>query len=284
MNRIVAKADVSEIWLYDEIGKDWFGEGVTAKDFIAELTAIKSPKIDLHINSPGGQVFEGAAIYNAIKRHPAAVTTHIDGIAASIASVIALAGSTVRMASNAMFMMHNPSGMTIGTSEDMRKTADVLDKVRETMVGAYAEKSGQSADAIIALLNDETWLGAEEAKAAGFVDEVAGKMDLAACLHFVPTMKTFGFKHIPEILQPKATLPPEKDLERALRDVGCSHKQAKAILAKGYSFDLRDVGQDDPAPPAEPPLRDVETPTPARLRTAARLLQEADQLITGGTT
>jgi ATP-dependent Clp endopeptidase proteolytic subunit ClpP len=282
MNRIIAKADVSEIWLYDEIGKDWFGEGVTAKDFIAELNAIKSPKIDLHINSPGGQVFEGAAIYNAIKRHGATVTAYVDGIAASIASVIALAGSKLIMAKNAMFMMHNPSGVTVGTAEDMRKTADILDKVRETMVDAYTEKSGKTSEEIIALLDDETWLDAEEAQAAGFVDEVGAKMDLAACLHFVPTMKTFGFKHIPEALQPKATLPPEKDLERALRDVGCSHKQAKAILAKGYSGDLRDVDRADPAPPAAVPLRDVEATPPARIDRAARLLQEADELMTKG--
>ena len=99
---IKAKADVSEIWLYEEVGF-W---GVGAKDFMAELNAIKSPKIDMHINSPGGEVFDGIAIYNGIKNHAATVTTYIDGIAASIASVIALAGDTVTMAENAMFMMH----------------------------------------------------------------------------------------------------------------------------------------------------------------------------------
>lgn len=285
MNRIIAKADVSEIWLYDEIGRDWFGEGTTAKDFIAELNAIKSPKIDLHINSPGGQVFEGAAIYNAIQRHAATVTAYIDGIAASIASVIALAGDTVIMAKNAMFMMHNPAGFVMGRAEDMRKTADILDKVRETMVGAYVAKSKKTAADVVALLDAETWLNADEAQAAGFVDQIAGAMDLAACLHFVPTMKTFGFKHIPEALQPKAALPPEKDLERALRDVGCSIKQAKAILAKGYSGDLRDVDRADPAPTDPAPLRDVEVPTgPVRIDNAARLLKEADPILIGGKT
>lgn len=278
MNRIIAKADVSEIWLYDEIGKDWFGEGVTAKDFIAELNAIKSPKIALHINSPGGQVFEGAAIYNAIKRHAASVTTYIDGIAASIASVIALAGAKLVMAKNAMFMMHNPSGVTFGTSEDMRKTADVLDKIRETMVGAYVERSGKTAAEIVALLNEETWLNSDEAKAAGFVDEIAGAMDLAACAPFVPTMKLFGYKHIPERIPVVAAMPSERDLERILRDVGCSLKQAKTLLAKGYGDALRDVEPPPVALVASTTPRDVEPATPAKRDRTIELLVQGELL------
>lgn len=259
---IKAKADVSEIWIYDEIGKDWFGEGLTAKDFIAELNAIKSPRIDMRINSPGGQVFEGAAIFNAIKRHPATVTAYVDGIAASIASVIALAGSKLVMAENALFMMHNPSGIAMGTAEDMRQTAGVLDKIKETMVGAYVAKSGQAEKDIIALLDAETWMNAEEAKAAGFADEIGAEMDLAACAKFLPVMTSLGFKHIPEALQPKREKPLEKDLERALRDAGCSVKEAKTVLAKGYAAALRDVTQAVDAPPSEP-LRDVEPPQAA---------------------
>ena len=189
---IKAKADISEIWLYDEIGKNWFGEGLTAKEFIAELNAIKSPRIDMHINSPGGEVFEGSAIYNAVKRHPAAVYTYIDGIAASIASVIALAGEKVVMAENALYMMHNPSGLVMGSSEDMRKTADILNKVRETMVGAYAAKSKKTDPEIIAMLDAETWLDADEAKEAGFIDEVGEKMDMTACAKFIPIMAKMG--------------------------------------------------------------------------------------------
>ena len=149
---IRAKDDVSEIWLYDEIGL-W---GIGAKEFIAELNAIKSPSIDMHINSPGGEVFDGAAIYNAIKRHPAKITTYIDGIAASIASVIALAAPKVIIAETAIYMMHNPSGLCLGTSIDMRKTADILDKICETMIGAYVGKSGKSEEEIKALLDAET--------------------------------------------------------------------------------------------------------------------------------
>jgi ATP-dependent protease ClpP protease subunit len=266
---ITAKNDVSEIWLYDEIGKTWYGEGVGAKEFLAEINAIKSPKIDMHINSPGGEVFEGAAIYNAVKRHPATVTTYVDGIAASIASVIALAGDKVVMAENALFMMHNPSGFCMGGSEDMRKTADILDKVCGTMIGAYTAKSGKDDAEIKGMLDAETWMDAEEARAAGFCDEVGDSMDMAACAKFIPVMSKMGFKHAPQNFNAKKETPSVKDIERVLRDAGCSRKAAKSILAKGYSDGLRDAGADDIAPPVTDPPPGVETPTPAPIVAAA---------------
>ena len=271
---INAKADVSEVWLYDEIGM-W---GVGAKEFIAELNAIKSPKIDMHINSPGGEVFDGAAIYNAIKRHPSSVASYIDGIAASIASVIALAGDKVVMAGNALYMMHNPSGLTIGTAEDMRKTADILDKVCGTMVGAYMAKSGKSESEIKALLDAETWLDAEEAKAAGFADEIGNEMDMAACSKFIPVMAKMGFKHVPQSINGKKETPSLKEIERILRDAGCSRKAAKSILAKGYSDDLRDAGADDDAPTVVDPPRDAEVKPPAKKGTVDDLLIQAARI------
>lgn len=260
---IRAKSDVSEIWLYDQIGKDWFSEGVTAKEFIAELNAIKSPKIDMHINSPGGEVFEGAAIYNAVKRHPSSVTTFVDGIAASIASVIALAGEKVIMAQNAMYMLHNPSGMVIGRAEDMRKTADILDKVRDTMIGAYIDKSKKSSEDIIALLDAETWLDAEEAKEAGFADEIGDKIEAAACAEFLPLMARLGFKNIPQRIAAHREPPTARDVERLLRDAGFSSKQARTILANGYSDEPRDVAAAEQTITAAEPPRDVVRPTPA---------------------
>ncbi len=276
---IKAKDEISEIWLYDEIGL-W---GVGAKEFIAELNGIKSSAIDMHINSPGGEVFDGAAIYNAIKRHPASVTSYIDGIAASIASVIALAGEKVIMAENALYMMHNPSGLVIGTSEDMRKTADILDKVRDTMVGAYVAKSKKTDAEIITLLNSETWMDAEEAKIAGFVDEIGHEMDMAACAKFVPAMAKMGFRHIPKVLNGNREIPSARDIEHVLRDAGCSSKQAKTILAKGYSDDLRDVDLPLVIPPADLPPRDVEPPKPARKdnpRTSGRIVDRHTYQIT----
>lgn len=269
---IKAKADVSEIWLYEEVGF-W---GVGAKDFMAELNAIKSPKIDMHINSPGGEVFDGIAIYNGIKNHAATVTTYIDGIAASIASVIALAGDTVTMAENAMFMMHNPSGLVIGGAIDMRKVADSLDKIRDSMVGVYAAKSKKTADEIIAMLDDESWLDADEAKDAGFADVVSGKQDLSACAKFLPVLAKLGCKHIPGELGSMKALPSERDLERILRDAGCSRGQARAILAKGYSVDLRDAEEADVTPPAPATLREAALPKPVRVDRVASLLTRAE--------
>ena len=219
--KIENKADRAEIWIYEEIGEDfWTGGGVTSKNFQKELSAIKASQIDLHINSPGGAVFDGVAIYNLIKQHPANVTTYIDGIAASIASVIALAGDKVVMAANALYMMHNPSGMVMGTAADMRSLADVLDKIRGTMGGVYAAKSGQADSVISSMLDAETWMTADEAKELGFVDEIADEMDLAACAKFVPIMAKAGFKHIPNSINASTAVPTVKDAEKGLRDAG----------------------------------------------------------------
>jgi len=254
--------DISEIWIYDEVGI-W---GVNAKDFIKELNGIKNKKIDMHINSPGGDVFDGAAIYNAIKRHAAKVTTYIDGLAASIASVIALAGEKVIMAQNALYMVHNPWGLVLGNANDMRAQADVLDKVRDTMLGAYKTKSGRDEDEIKALLDAETWMSANEASEFGFVDEISEEMDLAACATFVPKMLKAGYKHIPEAINPKQS-PSVKDAEKALRDVGFSVKESKSILAKGFPGDLRDVDHKE-ITAVVAPLRDVEAKPKKKDRTA----------------
>ena len=268
------KEGPAEIWIYDEIGY-W---GIGAKEFIIELNAIDNPKIDMHINSPGGEVFDGAAIYNAIKRHPAEVTTYVDGIAASIASVVALAGKKVIMAENAIFMMHNPAGLVIGTADDMRKTADVLDKVRETMIGAYMTKSGKSDSEIKGLLDAETWMNADETKAAGFADEIGDEMDLAACAKFIPSMQKMGFRHIPRDLNAMKRMPSERDLERILRDAGCSSKEAKSILAKGYEAHLRDAGLPPDSPKAPEPPRDAQPPKPAKKDKVNDLLIRAERL------
>lgn len=269
--KIENKADKAEIWIYESIGEDfWSGGGVTAKKFQEELAAIKAKQIDLHINSPGGAVFEGVTIYNLIKQHEASVTTYIDGLAASIASVIALAGDRVVMADNALFMIHNPSGLVMGTSGDMRKMADVLDKIRSTMSGVYSGKSGKPEDEINTMLDEETWMTAAEAKEAGFVDEIAEEIDLAARARFVPIMAKAGFKRIPENISVEKKPPDnERELERVLRDAGYSRKQAMSIVAEGFRSSLRDAGKT-----AAP--RDAEPPAPAKKDRVADLLTRAE--------
>lgn len=174
---IQAKADqAAEISIYDEIGY-W---GVTAKQFIGDLKAIDTTTIRLAINSPGGAVFDALAIYNALRQHPANVEVTIMGVAASAASVIAMAGDTVVMPENAFMMIHNPLNMAYGNADDLREMADVLDKIGASLVGIYARRTGLPEDEIKALLDAETWLNAEEAVLKGFADELQPELKVAA--------------------------------------------------------------------------------------------------------
>jgi len=173
--------DVVDIFLYDVIGKTWDGEGVQAKNFSAELKSHgEIAQINLRINSPGGNVFDGLTIHNILKNHKANVTVYIDGLAASIASVIAMSGNKIIMPSNTMMMIHDPSGLVQGTSEDMRSYADVLDKVKKAVVEAYKARSGLNEDRINKLMTDETWLLASEAKELGFADEIIDEVKMVA--------------------------------------------------------------------------------------------------------
>ena len=169
----------AEIVIYDEIG----AFGIPAKAFLDELKALGPvAELTLRINSPGGSVFDGVAIYNALKRHQAKVTVWIDGIAASIASMIAMAGDEVAMPENAMLVLHDPSGLVAGTASDMRAMAEALDRMKAGMVAAYRDKSGADHAEIEALMATETWLSAEEAIELGLADRVEAPVRMAA--HF----------------------------------------------------------------------------------------------------
>jgi ATP-dependent Clp endopeptidase proteolytic subunit ClpP len=174
-----ARAEVrqTEISIFDEIGY----YGVSAKQFIGDLKRVPADhEIVLKIHSPGGEVFDGNAIFNALKRHPGGVTVQIEGLAASMATVISLAGAPVKMAANGFYMIHNPWGVAMGDAEEMRDQAALLEKIREGMIAAYASKSGQEPEQIAAWMDAETWFTAEEAQAAGFVDQITDSLALAA--------------------------------------------------------------------------------------------------------
>jgi ATP-dependent Clp endopeptidase proteolytic subunit ClpP len=174
---IRARASGTEVLIYDEIG----AYGVSAKGFLAELGALPDDAaIDLRLNSPGGSVFDAVAIYNALKRHPGDITVWIDGIAASAASYIAMAGDEIVMPENAFLMIHDPSGLVMGTAEDMRATAEALDKVKGSLIQGYATKSGKPDDEIATLMAAETWLDAKDALDLGFIDRIAEPVKLAA--------------------------------------------------------------------------------------------------------
>ena len=158
---------MNEILIYEDIGE----YGVSAKSVAAQLKEMGDQKeISVRINSPGGSVFEGSTIYNLLKNNEAKVTVYIDGLCASIASVIAMAADQVVMADNALMMIHDPWSLAIGNADELRREADVLDKVKESLVTTYVARTGMSRDEISTLLKDETWLDAEEAIEFGFAD------------------------------------------------------------------------------------------------------------------
>lgn len=170
-----------EILIYEQIGSDFWSEGISAKQFVHDLQAKgKVRQIDLRINSPGGSFFDGLAIYNTLKNHPAIVDVYIDGIAFSMASVIAMAGDTITMAKNALMMVHNPKGVVTGSPEEIRAYLDLMEKVRESIITAYQDKTGIERDELLAMLTAETYLDADEAVAKGFADEVTEQLAVAA--------------------------------------------------------------------------------------------------------
>ena len=179
-----ADAGAHELWIYGDIGESWSGESVQARDFVRDIAAIQTSHLVVRINSYGGSVSDGLAIYNALKRHPAQVTVTIDGVAASVASLIAMAGDVVEMAENALMMVHAPWAGAQGNARDLREFADMLDKYAEAMVSSYASKTGRRPAELLALLTDgeDHWYSADEAKAAGFVDAVTPAVPVAAAL------------------------------------------------------------------------------------------------------
>ncbi len=180
---IRAKAnDSAEVLIYGDIGESWWGESVTAKDFVRELAALDVKNLTVRINSPGGSVSDGIAIYNAIKRHKATVTVVIDALAASAASLIAMAGDTVEMAENALLMIHAPWGGVQGNSADMRDYADLLDTYAKAMSTSYATKTGRTQDEMLGLLTDglDHWYDATQAIDQKFVDIITPALALAA--------------------------------------------------------------------------------------------------------
>lgn len=175
----------AELLLYGDISdSSWFGDEVTPKQFKADLDALGDvAELDIYINSGGGDVFAGFAIYNMLKRHAAKKTVYVDGLAASIASVIAMAGDKIIMPENAMMMIHNAWTIAIGNKAELRKVADEMEKIDGSLAGIYATKTGKSSEDIATLLDAETWFTAAEAVEAGLADEIEASKKLAASVN-----------------------------------------------------------------------------------------------------
>jgi ATP-dependent protease ClpP protease subunit len=240
-----AAARSAEIYIYGNIGDKWDENGVIAADLVRELSALDADTITLRINSFGGSVPDGLAIYNALKRHPAAVDVQVDGVAISCAGYIAMAGDTVTMAENAMLMIHAPWGIAVGNSAELRDQADVLDKYASAMATSYAAKSGKSVPEAMALLTDgkDHWFTAAEAHAEGFADTVGPAVAVAASLvksydltRFTTPPAAAGInqeKVMPEVTSAAATTAPQQPFAR-------SKEMNDQILAMFKPFASRD--------------------------------------------
>jgi ATP-dependent Clp endopeptidase proteolytic subunit ClpP len=231
---IQAKAsspEEADVFLYDEIG----GWGVNAKSFIDAVRATGAKRINLRINSPGGSVFDGIAIYNFLRGLD--VTVQIDGLAASISSIIALAGKTVRIAGNGFFMIHNPWGGVFGEADEMREAANLLDKIRESLVGTYASKTGKDYETIKKWMDSETWFSAAEAKEAGFVDEVTDEIAFAA--------SAWSFQNAPEAIksgsQKNISKPQPKPMNKLLQSLAAAGLISSADVAEDTAVTEFDI-------------------------------------------
>jgi ATP-dependent Clp protease protease subunit len=172
-----ARAGVGEIAIYDEIGAG----GISARDFHEKLKALGAVNsIRLSINSPGGSVFDGLAIHNMLARHAARVVVTIDGVAASMASAVAMSGDEIVMPKNSMLMLHNPTGVALGDADTMGEMADALRRMGQSLIGIYAARSKQPHEKIQSMMNATTWLNADEAVALGFADRVEQPVKIAA--------------------------------------------------------------------------------------------------------
>lgn len=166
-----AEADQDTISIYDVIGQDfWTGEGVTAKRVAGALRSIGQKPVTVNVNSPGGDMFEGLAIYNLLVEHPAEVTVKVMGLAASAASIIAMAGDRVEMGLGSMLMIHNSWGMVVGNQNDMREAAGIFAEFDAAMADIYVARSGKDAADVSAMMDAETYMRAERAIELGFAD------------------------------------------------------------------------------------------------------------------
>lgn len=259
--RMAADEDTrtAQVYLYDSISS-WFG--VTAKDFARDWNALDVDHIDLFINSPGGDVFDALAILNIIRRTEARVVAHVDGIAASAASFIAMGADELVMGRNSELMIHDASGLCWGPAEDMRKMSDDLTRISDNIASIYAEKAGGEASTWRQAMLAETWYSAEEAVTAGLADrvdadrdksEVKNSMDLSIFAHAgradapAPSLEPFnkGFLNIPEGFQPAV---PEHVLT--------------ARHSKAFAAALADGDHRPPAEPVEPTHTQKEGPDP----------------------
>lgn len=261
INNKAETPDVAEVLIYDEIGA-W---GVDAKSFATDFRAITAGTINVRLNTPGGSVFDGTAIHNAIKSHPAQVVMHVEGVAASAGSFIMLAGDEIRMADNAYVMIHNSSGGVGGGAKEMRGYAELLDKIDGNIAMMYSAKTGKGADHYRELMDAETWFTAEEAKSEGLVDTVYTAKPAKAAAPAKAASYSTIYNKIPdgvrrmwglETIHPAPEAPP-------------SGEPAPAPFQKETTMPSDNLTPAAPAPVAVAPAVPTPAPAPAAAAPAA---------------
>ena len=238
-----ASGDAAEVRIDGVIGGGWYDDdAVQAKKFIEEFNKIASKTINLHINSPGGSVYDGFAIYNALVASKKAINVHVDGIAASIASVIAMSGDTINMPENSYLMIHNPWTYTMGNADQLRQYASELDDLGEKIAKIYADRSGKDINELKTLMKGEngtdgTFIDAQTALDLGLCTSVTENKKAAACVGLDV------FDNLPESLRKISNANQKRSLEDSLRDVGYSAAQAKTIASGKAQLATRDESE-----------------------------------------
>lgn len=264
-----------EIVLHGTVGQIYWEEGFTARDVIEALAALGRDKdVTVHINSGGGVAWEGVAIYNALDSHRGKVTCVVDGIAASAASIIAMAGDETVMAAGSLMMIHDPALFTMGDAADHKKSIEVLDKLGDQLAGIYADKTGSSTDALRELMRAETWLTADEAVSLKFAD----RSDQAAAAE--ATAFNYGaYQQTPDTLRalaaernwnkkPEASTPAPK-LEPKLEAEPAAEAEAPAPIVDPATAPAPAAAAAPEAAPAPAPVANVDARQAERQRIAA---------------
>lgn len=207
---------------------------VSFRNAIKDLGEVDT--LNVHINSPGGSVYDGVAIFNMLRQHKASVTVHIDGLAASIASVIAMSGDKVVMPSNSMMMIHNAMSVSMGNANDMRKMADDLEKINESVINSYIAKNPElDREYLKALMDDETWLTASEAYELGLVDVID---EPVAAVASIDKEQVNRFKNVPKMLKEMVETPKDTNDN--------TEKQSYEELKNKYDELLKQVNNEKP--------------------------------------
>lgn len=234
--KITAQDDSAEISIFGDIGSSWFSDSLTLADFKKDFDAVKDrPSIRVLLNSPGGDVMDGMGIYNLISGVRQKVSVEVLGMAASIASIIALSGKELVMGEGSYLMIHNPFMFAIGDAEELRKSADLLDKVRGQFLAIYGQHTGMGEEEIGAAMDEETWYTGEEALEAGFASSVVDYGQMAASYD----LSRYKYAHVPSgmLAGEKPSDKPEtiREFEDRVRGMGFSKREAKAIVSHGFT-------------------------------------------------